>query len=156
MIRLLTKFHQSKIGLLYFKLSNFASNYIFSLLVLFIRIWMARVFWYSGLTKISSFDSTIYLFEYEYKVPVIPPEIAAYLATITELSMPVFLILGLFSRLACLPLIAMTLVIQFTYLELVEHLYWLFLLSTILLYGSGKLSIDYWLYSKIHKKDSYQ
>ena len=84
---------------------------------------MARVFWYSGLTKISSFDSTIYLFEYEYKVPVIPPEIAAYLATITELSMPVFLILGLFSRLACLPLIAMTLVIQFTYLELVEHLY---------------------------------
>ena len=99
---------------MYFKLSNFAAVYVFSLLVLFMRIWIAKIFWYSGLTKISSFDSTIYLFEYEYKVPLISPEIAAYLATTIELSMPSFLVLGLFSRLACLPLIAMTLVIQLT------------------------------------------
>jgi|JFJP01.1.fsa_nt_gi putative oxidoreductase len=156
MIQLLAKFYQSKIGLLYFKLSNFAAVYVFSLLVLFMRIWMAKIFWYSGLTKISSFDSTFYLFEYEYKVPLISPEIAAYLATTIELSMPSFLVLGLFSRLACLPLIAMTLVIQLTYLELPEHLYWLFLLSTVLLYGPGKLSLDYLLYSKTHTKDSYQ
>ncbi|CAF2028552.1 unnamed protein product [Rotaria magnacalcarata] len=119
-------------------LSNFAAVYVFSLLVLFMRIWIAKIFWYSGLTKISSFDSTIYLFEYEYKVPLISPEIAAYLATTIELSMPSFLVLGLFSRLACLPLIAMTLVIQLTYLELPEHLYWLFLLSTVLLYGPAQ------------------
>lgn len=152
MIRLLTEFAESKIGLLYFKLSHFASVYIFSLLVLLIRIWMAKIFWYSGLTKISSFNSTIYLFKYEYKVPFISPEIAAYMATTIELSVPSFLVIGLFSRLACLPLIVMTLVIQFTYLQLVEHLYWLFLLCTVLFYGPGRFSLDHWLYSKTHKK----
>lgn len=153
MIRLLEKFYQSKIGLFYFKLANFASHYMVSLLVLFIRIWMARIFWYSGLSKISDIPATIYLFEYEYKVACIPPEIAAYLSTAIELSMPVFLIIGLFSRLASIPLIVMTLIIRLTYPDLVEHAYWLFLLSTIVFYGSGKLSLDYFIYSKIHKQN---
>ncbi len=154
MIGLLEKFYQSKIGSFYFKLANFASLYIFSLLVLFIRIWMASIFWYSGLTKIGDVHSTIYLFEYEYKVPLISPEIAAYLSTAIELAMPVFLVIGLFSRLASLPLILMTLVIQWTYLELDEHIYWLFLLGTVLLYGPGKLSLDYLIYSRTHKQDT--
>ncbi len=139
------KIHKSKIGKLYFSASTFASNNLFPLLVLFMRCWMARIFWYSGLTKISSWQSTVYLFEYEYAVPIIPPELAAAMATATELSAPIFLLLGLMTRLAAIPMLVMTAVIQFTYLDLVVHLYWALLLGTIILYGPGKYSIDHLL-----------
>ena len=58
---------------------------------LLIRLWIANIFWKAGTVKIASWDSTLYLFEYEYQVPLIPPEIAAYLGTGVELSMPVLL-----------------------------------------------------------------
>lgn len=113
------------------------------LLVLSMRLWMAKIFWYSGLTKISSWESTVYLFKEEYKVPVIPPELAAYFATTFELLCPVLLLLGLASRLATLPMLAMTAVIQFTYLDLIDHRYWAMLLCLILFYGPGNISIDH-------------
>ena len=109
---------------------------------LFIRLWMAEIFWSSGLSKIASFETTIDLFHEEYKVPLLPPELAATLGTATELSMPVLLALGLGARFAALPLIAMTLVIQFTYLDKAEHLYWMMLLGHIALRGAGALSLD--------------
>ena len=56
------------------------------------------VFFNSGLVKISSWDSTLYLFEYEYQVPILPWELAAYMGTAAELILPVFLALGLLSR----------------------------------------------------------
>jgi putative oxidoreductase len=113
-----------------------------------VRLWMARVFFNSGLTKINDWDSTIYLFQDEYKVPLLPPEAAAVLGTTFELGMPVLLTLGLFSRLAALPLIGMTLVIQFVLggsnpaYDNVEHFYWLFLLAGIVVRGAGPVSLD--------------
>lgn len=118
------------------------------ILIFIMRFWMARIFWYSGLTKISSWQTTIALFSQEYKVPLISPDIAAYMATSTELVCSVLLVCGFMTRLATIPMIIMTLVIQFTYLDLREHYYWLMLLSTILFYGPGKLSIDYFI---VHK-----
>jgi putative oxidoreductase len=112
-------------------------------LVLFMRFWMAKIFWYSGLTKISSWQSTVFLFKEEYKVPVLPPEIAAYFATSFELACPVLLVFGLATRLATLPMLAMTAVIQFTYLDLIDHRYWAMLLALILFYGPGTLSLDH-------------
>ncbi len=111
--------------------------------LLFLRFWVAQIFFLSGLTKIHDWASTEFLFAYEYQVPLLPPDLAAVLATTVELSMPVLLVLGLATRLAALPLIAMTLVIQFTYLPHIDHLYWLILLALIVLRGPGPLSLDH-------------
>lgn len=115
-----------------------------ALLQLGARISMAAIFWNSGLTKIASWQTTIVLFRDEYKVPVLPPEIAATLAATTELSMPVLLVLGLFSRLATLPMLGMAVVIQtFVYPEdWIEHLTWVTLLLMILTRGPGPIALD--------------
>lgn len=118
------------------------------LLVLFMRVWMAKIFWYSGLTKISNWQSTVFLFKEEYKVPFIPPEIAASFATSFELACPVLLVFGFATRLATLPLLAMTAVIQFTYIDLIDHRYWAMLLALILFYGPGSLSLDHLIFKK--------
>ncbi len=112
------------------------------------RLWIAKTFFTSGLTKIKDFDSTIQLFEYEYMVPVISPEIAAYCSTFFELACPIALVLGLATRLATLPLLAMTAVIQLTYLQHTDHIHWALLLCVLLTHGAGKLSVDAWLKRK--------
>ena len=139
---MIQRIHNSYIGIMYFATVKFANDYLFPLIVLFMRIWIARIFWYSGLNKISSWKSTIYLFKYAYAVPIIPVDIAAIMATGIELSMPIFLLVGFMTRLAAIPLLCMTAVIQFTYLDLTEHLYWALLLGTIIFYGPGRYSID--------------
>lgn len=136
-------FWQSKIGRIYECLRVFAEKYLFSALLLFMRYHLAKIFWYAGLAKISSWSSTIALFKYEYQVPLIPPVMAAYMATAVELALPGLLLFGIMTRLAALPLLAMTAVIQFTYLEHMDHLYWAVILGTIITYGPGRLSIDY-------------
>lgn len=67
---------------------------------LLIRLWVANVFWKSGLTKIATWDSTLYLFEYEYAVPLLSPEVAAVIGTGVELAMPILLVVGLATRLS--------------------------------------------------------
>lgn len=109
------------------------------------RLAIAKVFFMSGLTKLDDWGSTLMLFEYEYQVPLLPVSFAAYSATFFELLMPVLLVLGFATRLATLPLIAMTAVIQFTYMEHTDHLYWALLLGLLFVNGPGKLSVDYWL-----------
>lgn len=117
-----------------------------AVLQLLARISIAAVFWNSGLTKIASWQTTIVLFRDEYKVPVLPPEIAATLAASVELSMPVLLVLGLFSRLATLPMLGMVFVIEaFVYPEdWIEHLTWAMLLLLILTRGPGPIALDRW------------
>lgn len=127
---------------IYQKYSNFAQKYLSSILLLAIRIWIGLVFFKSGLTKFANIDSAILLFEYEYNVGLLSPKIAAILATIAELGCGGAIIIGLLSRISALPLIIMTLVIQFLVFQNIEHFYWLFLLSTLAIYGSGRLSID--------------
>lgn len=122
------------------------------MLMLFMRLWMAKIFWYSGLTKISSWKSTVFLFKEEYKVPVIHPEIAAYFATAFELTCPVLLVLGLGARFATLPMLAMTAIIQFTYLDLIDHHYWAMLLAVILFYGPGTVSLDHFIFKKFGRR----
>ena len=137
-----------KIANIYLKIIQLLENYISPIMLLFIRLWIAKIFWYSGLTKIEDWNSTIYLFKYIYKVPIIPAELAAYFATSFEMICPILLLLGFATRLATLPMLAMTAVIQFTYLDLIDHRYWAMLLGIILLYGPGKISVDYWIRQK--------
>jgi uncharacterized membrane protein YphA (DoxX/SURF4 family) len=119
-----------------------ALNHLQPLWWLGIRVWLAVVFFKSGLTKIEDFDTTILLFSAEYNVPLIPPALAAYSATLFELLCPVLLVLGLATRFAALPLLAMTAVIQFTYLDHVQHYYWGLLLVGLVVHGAGCLSAD--------------
>lgn len=111
--------------------------------LLLMRLWMANIFWKSGVLKISSWDSTIQLFTYEHPVPFLPPVVAAVMGTCFELLCPVLLALGLGARFAVLPLLMMTAVIQFTYLEATEHVYWAFLLGAIFCFGAGRISADH-------------
>lgn len=141
----------SRIAKCYLKLCSFASEYLFSILVLLMRIWIGKVFWYSGLAKFSDIKGALFLFKNEYKVPLLNPEVATYLAMVTELTMPCLIITGLGSRLASLPLLVMTAVIQFTYFNSVEHLYWSFLLGIVVLYGPGKISLDHLIYRQVYR-----
>lgn len=118
-------------------------NGLSPVMMLTLRLWMAYVFWVSGVLKISDWSNTLALFTYEFPVPFLPPLLVAIFGTAFELICPVLLTLGLATRLATLPLIVMTAVINFTYQEATEHYYWAMLLGIILFYGPGKLSADY-------------
>jgi putative oxidoreductase len=115
---------------------------------LVIRCWIGNIFWKSGLTKITSWDKTLWLFANEYNVPLIPVNLAAILSTAVELSCPILLLFGLGTRAAALAMLGMTLVIEFTYDDNIEHYYWLLLLSMLISYGADKLSFDYLIKKK--------
>lgn len=120
---------------------------------LLIRLWVANVFWKSGLTKIMSWDSTLALFTYEYQVPLLPPEVAAPLAAGIELTFPVLLVLGLGARLSALALFLFNLMAVISYpglseVGLKDHTYWGLLLLVTLLHGPGKISIDHFIRRK--------
>jgi len=115
-----------------------------ALFQLLFRICVGAIYWNAGLTKIASWQTTVTLFTQEYQVPVLPPELAAYMATTIELTCPVLLFLGLATRLATLPMLGQALVIQlFVYPESwIEHLTWAAMLLFILTRGPGPISLD--------------
>ena len=116
-----------------------------SVLLLVIRVGVGMVFFKAGLLKYNSWEFTVLLFRDEYKVPLLPPELAAQMAMIQELTLPVLLFLGLGARLATLPLFGMLLVIQtFVYPNAwADHLFWAGALGLILTRGAGALSLDH-------------
>ncbi len=125
--------------------------------LLVVRLWIAEVFFMSGLTKIKSWNTTVALFADEYKVPVLSPEIAAYITTTAELFLPTLLVLGLMTPLSVLGLMGMTLVIElFVYPDTTEHYYWLLLMGVLLTHGSGKFGLDHWLMKRLGKCSSMQ
>ncbi|KAF8818537.1 DoxX family protein [Rickettsia endosymbiont of Cardiosporidium cionae] len=134
---------------IYQKITKFSDIYLMGILMLVSRIWMARVFGNSGLNKLLDWDVALYLFEYEYKIPFLPYYLSAVLATATEITCSVALMLGIFSRLFSIPLLILTIVIQFTYLNFLEHFYWALILSIIIFYGPGIYSVDYIIKSKL-------
>ena len=123
-----------------------------SLIALAARIAVADVFWRSGQTKVQGFsirEETFYLFREEYKVPLLPPDLAAYLSTIGEHVFPILLFVGLASRLSALGLFGMTMVIQLFVVPggWPEHILWLSLLTLIIARGPGAISIDHLVWS---------
>lgn len=116
-----------------------------SVLAVAFRLAVAAVFFRSGLTKIASWDATVALFEMEYTVPILPPALAACLATATELGASALVAFGLSTRFAAAALFGMTLVIQlFVYPESwPDHLLWGSILAYLVTRGPGALSIDH-------------
>lgn len=112
------------------------------------RFAIAVVFWQSARTKVEGLltlkQSTFFLFQYEYALPVIPHDIAAYLATYAEHFFPVLIVVGLATRFAAAALLMMTLVIQvFVYPGAWSvHLMWASILLYLLARGPGVLSLD--------------
>lgn len=121
------------------------------LALLVARLALASVFWRAGRSKVVEgtwlqiSDGTRYLFEHEYAgVPLLPPELAAQLATWAEFGLPLLLVIGLGSRLAAMGLLGMTAVIQvFVYPDAWPvHLVWAGLALVLISRGSGLFSFD--------------
>lgn len=117
---------------------------------LMLRVFPALVFWQSGQTKVDGFmikESTWFLFEHEYALPLIPYEVAAVLATIAEHALPILLIVGMMTRFSALGLVMMTLVIQiFVYPDAwMTHGLWIAPLLAVAARGPGQWSVDHLL-----------
>ena len=112
-----------------------------------VRLFVAVVFFQSGLTKIANWSSTVSLFENEYAVPLLPPQLAAFLGTGVELFFPVLLVLGLGTRFAAFVLFVFNIIAVVSYPDLgaaglKDHQLWGLLLLVTLLHGPGALSLD--------------
>ncbi|MCG6201360.1 DoxX family protein [Psychromonas antarctica] len=124
--------------------------YLTPIVLLFTRFWVASVFLKSGYLKITTWDSTLYLFEEEYQVPFLPWEIAAYLGTAAELIIPVFLLLGLLTRPMAAALFAFNIMAVISYPALwdsgfYDHQLWGLMLLINVVWGAGLFSSDYLL-----------
>ncbi|AIG05173.1 DoxX family protein [Pseudomonas fluorescens] len=136
----------------------------YSLISLVARFSIAAVFWKSGQTKVEGLaidlvegtfelgmphlaSSTVPLFQSEYRIPLVPAEVAAYMATFAEHFFPVLILLGLATRFSALALLGMTLVIQlFVYPDAYPtHGTWIALLLVLMAKGPGRVSIDHWI-----------
>lgn len=129
----------------YLAVRNMLGRLPFSLIQLAMRISIGFVFFNSGLLKARSFEFAVKLFQDEYRLPLLPPELAARLAMSVEIVVPLFLFAGLATRLATLPLLGMVIVIQvLVYPQAwVEHLLWASTLVVLLTRGPGVLSLDH-------------
>src|SRR3989449_593994 len=110
-----------------------------------LRLAVATVVWNSAMTKLASWNTAVELFVEEYKVPLLPPELAAYMAVSTGLTPPVLLVLGLATRAASLVLLGMTAVIEVLVYPQAgpTHIQWAATLFVLLCPRPGKLSLDH-------------
>lgn len=111
------------------------------------RLYVAQVFFASGLTKLRDWGTTVALFTDEYTVPLLPPEVAAVLGTAGELVLPVLLVLGLGGRLAALGLGVVNGVAAISLAELApaalqQHITWGVLLAALAVFGGGRWAAD--------------
>lgn len=135
-------------------------NFFTPLVDLLLRVWLFMTFtWQSGLAKLNNWEGTLKVFEYEYEVPLLPSDIAAYLGTAAEIVLPSVLLIGLFSRFTACGLFVFNVVAVFSYPFLWtpngaagfnQHLYWGVMMLVLIVHGPGKLSLD----ALLHKKCS--
>ena len=117
---------------------------------LVLRLYLLKVFFQSGLTKIQSWQSTLDLFAYEYSVPLLSPEVAAIMATGGELILPVLLLIGFMTRPAAIGLFILNAVAAYAYAltdfynftGMLDHILWGAMILVYIVYGPSPLSID--------------
>ncbi len=126
-----------------------------SLHQLLFRLAVAGVFLRAGLTKIASWEPTVALFRDEYRVPVLPPELAATMSATFELGCSVLILVGLATRIATLPLLGIIATIQlFVYPQAwSEHLVWGSILLFLLTRGAGSISLDHVIASAFRTRE---
>lgn len=124
------------------------------------RLYVARVFLLSGLSKVQDWESTLYLFREEYHVPLLPPELAAICASAGELVLPMLLAIGLFTRFSALGLFVLNAVAVISYYDalvstpagLQDHMEWGIILALLFSAQTGLLSVDRLLGPRIFSK----
>jgi putative oxidoreductase len=121
------------------------------LLLLAARLYVSLIFFRAGMLKLADWSSTLVLFRETYKVPVLPPELAAYVGTFGELAFPVLIALGLAGRLGAAGLFVVNVMAVASYLDLFgfecpaginSHYYWGSILLALMVFGPGKISVD--------------
>ncbi len=128
---------------------------------LMVRLYLLKVFFQSGLTKIQSWQSTVDLFAYEYSVPLLSPEVAAIMGTGGELILPVLLLAGFMTRPAAIGLFVLNAVAAYAYAltdfynftGMLDHILWGAMILVYILYGPSPLSIDSLLSKKTNNAD---
>lgn len=146
----------TSIGDLYLSVAN-KVNLFQPLALLAARIYVGWAFFASGLTKLNDWDSTLFLFEEEYNVPVLPFELAAYLGTAGELILPILLVLGLMTRFAALGLFFVNIVAVISLADIpalayAEHVLWGVLLAQVVIFSGGFLTVDRLIKKVFNKK----
>ncbi len=121
------------------------------ILLLAARLYVASVFFKSGLVKLSDWGATLALFRDEYKVPLLPPDLAAYVGAFGELVFPVLIVLGLMGRFSAAGLFIVNVIAVVSYPQLWgfdcpaginSHFYWGSLLLALVAFGPGLISLD--------------
>ena len=133
----------------YYRSSAELLNYLQPFASLAARLYVGWVFFAAGLTKIDDWETTLWLFEEEYSVPFLPFELAAVLGTGGELILPILLFIGLATRFSALGLSIVNIVAVISLEDIAPaamtlHVLWGALLVHLVVFGSGKISVDYW------------
>lgn len=128
-------------------------NYLQDAVLLIVRVYVGWQFWKAGVIKLQSWDSTVFLFQYEYRVPLLSPNLAAILGTFGELFFPALLFIGLAGRLAALGLSLVNVMAVIAYAHVIfsagqegsviPHVVWGLMMLTVMAFGSGKISLDH-------------
>ena len=131
-------------------------TFLSPLVDLAVRVCVGMVFWRSGIVKMANMDSTIWLFANEYHVPLFSPTFAAYLSTGTELIFSALLMAGLLGRFSAFVLFCVNLIAMLSYPTLHDtgvqwHITWGLMLLVTLVHGPGKISLDHFIWKKLHK-----
>lgn len=145
--------------LTYYHIDKFTKKRIESISLFIARIYLFNVFFIAGLTKLRDWESTLFLFEYEYSVPLLSPQLAAYLGTGTELILPTLILIGLFSSASAIGLFIFNIVAVFSLEEMSNaamllHVIWGLLIFCIMVWGAGKLSVDHFIQKTILKQQN--
>lgn len=131
------------------------------LLLLAARLYVALIFFRAGMLKIADWSSTLVLFRETYKVPVLPPELAAYVGTFGELVFPVMILVGLAGRLGAAGLFVVNVMAVVSYLDLFgfecpaginSHYYWGSILLALTVFGPGKVSLDAFILRRLQSR----
>jgi putative oxidoreductase len=125
-------------------------NFLREPFLLLSRLYVAQVFFSSGLTKLNDWSTTVALFTDEYKVPFLSPSVAAFMGTAGELILPVMLVLGLCGRFAALGLFVVNCVAVIALTDIPapafqQHVFWGWMLAMLAIIGVGRWSADCWL-----------
>jgi putative oxidoreductase len=124
---------------------------------LLIRFWIAQIFFLSGLSKITDWDTTLVLFKYVYTVPLLNPALAAYIGTAAELIFPILIVIGFGGRffLFCFFMYNLICALSFSFLwtpagtaGLDDHINWGLLLMFLMFHGMGRISLDYFIHKR--------
>jgi putative oxidoreductase len=129
---------------LYARIKAILDGISWDYLVIPMRIAAFSVFWRSGSVKLDDWSSTLSLFADEYKVPLLPPVLSAYMATSIELGCSTLILLGLGTRFAALAIIGMIATIQFFVYPMAwpDHIQWLAFLIPLVIRGPGRFALD--------------